>query len=93
MRFGRLGHEEHPEDVGLERALQLLLGDVADVLVGMLLAGIVDEDVEPAELVDRPPDRVLAEFLVAEIAGNQDRLAPLRSTISLVFAASSCSHR
>ena len=55
--------------------LQLLLGDVADVLVGMLLAGIVDEDVEPAELVDGLLDRALAEVLVADVAGDRDRLA------------------
>ena len=35
----------------------------------MLLAGIVDEDVEAAELVDRLPDRFLAELLVADVAG------------------------
>ena len=47
MRQRRLRQEEIAEDVGLERPLELVLGDVADVLVGVLLAGIVDEDVEP----------------------------------------------
>ena len=58
LRCGRAAwvRIEHREDVGLEGALQLLLGDVGDVLVGMLLAGIVDEDVEPAER-RRPPWR------------------------------------
>jgi hypothetical protein len=73
----RLGHEEHAEDVGLESALQLLLGDVANVLVGMLLASIVDEDVEPAQLIDGLLDGVIAKLSVANVAGNGDRLAAL----------------
>ena len=75
MRLSRLGHVEHAENVGLERPLQLRFGDVADVLVGMLLAGIVDEHVEPPELVDGFLDRALAETLVADVAGNGDRPA------------------
>ena len=43
----------------------------------MLLAGVVDEDVEPAQLVDRLLDRAFAERLVADIAGDGDRLAAL----------------
>ena len=42
----------------------------------MLLAGVVDEDVEPAELIDGLLHRLLAELLVADVAGNGDRLAP-----------------
>ena len=68
MRPRGLRQIEHREDVGLEGALQLLFADVADVLVPMLLAGIVDEDVEAAELLDRLRDGPLAEALVAEIA-------------------------
>src|SRR4029079_7757164 len=49
----------------------------ADVFVGVLLAGIVDENVEPAELVDRLADGSLAELLIANVACNRDRLAPL----------------
>src|SRR6185503_15538504 len=49
---------------------------VGDVLVGMLLAGIVDEQVESAELIDGLPDRTFAELLVADVAGDRDRPAP-----------------
>src|SRR5690606_33828455 len=49
----RLRQIEHAEDVGLEGPFQLLLGDVGDVLVGMLLAGIVDENVDLSEGLDR----------------------------------------
>src|SRR5581483_552459 len=38
MRPGRLGHEEHAEDVRLERPAELVLVDLRDVLVGVLLA-------------------------------------------------------
>ena len=75
VRPRSLRHEEHAEDVGLERPPQLVLVDVGDVLVGMLLAGIVDEDVEPAELLDRLPDGPFAELLVADVAGDRDRSA------------------
>jgi hypothetical protein len=71
-----LRQEEHPENVGLERASQLLLADVADVLVGMLLARVVDEDVKAAELIDRLPDGALAESLVPDVPGDRDRAAP-----------------
>src|SRR5438067_9788568 len=76
MREGRLGQIEHSEDIGLEGASQLLLGDVSDVLVRMLLAGIIDEYIEPAELIDRLADRELADLLVADVAGNRNRPPP-----------------
>src|SRR5690606_1420685 len=57
-----LGQVEHRVDVGLERALELFRGDVADVLVGMLLAGVVDQNVEPAPLADRLVDQPLRDL-------------------------------
>src|SRR6185369_14246068 len=77
VRQRRLRQEEHPEDVGLERPLQLIFGDVADVLIGVLLAGIVDEDVEPAELFDGLSYGVLAELLVSNVARDGDGPATL----------------
>src|SRR5687768_4447856 len=77
VRPGRLDHEEIAVEIGLEGALQLLLGDLLYLLVIMLLAGVVDEDVEPAELIDRLLHRALAEGLVADVAGNRDRPAAL----------------
>ena len=77
MRARRLGHEEHPEDIGLEGALQLMLADVDDIGGGMLFAGIVDEDVELAEPLDHLGDRIVAKILVADIAWKRDRLAAL----------------
>ena len=50
------------EDVGLEGAEQLLFGNVPNVLVGVLFAGIVDEDIEPSEGIDRLRDRAVAHL-------------------------------
>jgi hypothetical protein len=75
MRQGCLGHEEHAKDIGLEGAPELFFGDVADVRVGMLLAGIVDEDVEAPKLFDGLRNGALAEILVADVAGDRDRAA------------------
>jgi hypothetical protein len=77
VRARGLGQEEHPEDVGLEGAAQLRLGDVGDVLVGMLLAGIVHQHVDPAEFLDHLGNGLVAERLVADIAGDGQRLAAL----------------
>ena len=52
-----------------------VLRDIADILVRMLLTGIVDEDIEPAELVDGLLDRAIAEVLVADVTGDEDRFA------------------
>jgi len=76
VRPRRLGHEEHAEDVGLEGAAELVLVDLRDVLGPMLLAGIVDEDVEAAELVDSLLKGLLAKLLVADIAGDGQRFPP-----------------
>src|SRR5437667_12750439 len=43
----------------------------------MLLAGIVDEDVEATQLIHGLLDRAFAELLVANIAGERDRAATL----------------
>ena len=75
MRKRGLRQEEHPEDVGLECPLQLLFGDVADVFVIMLLARIIDEDVELPELFDRLLHGSLAELLVPDISRDGDGVA------------------
>ena len=75
MRTRGLDHVEHCEDVGLECAFELFDGDVGDVLVGMLLAGVVDQHVEPAPLVDHRLDQALAMPRVAQVASRKQSLA------------------
>src|SRR6478609_5489110 len=71
----RLGHEEIAEDVGPEGLLELRFIDVAQVLLGMLLGGVVDEDIEPAPARDGLRHGIPAEILLADIAGDEQRLA------------------
>jgi hypothetical protein len=58
-------------DVDAEGAVPLLCGDVLDVLVGALEGGVVDEDVELAELGDAALDDESAVLLVPDVAGGE----------------------
>jgi hypothetical protein len=73
----RLGNMEHGEEIGPKGVLQLLGADVLEPVLRMLLAGIVDQQVESAERLDRTRDRVLAERLVADVARDDDAAAAL----------------
>src|SRR3546814_14885165 len=90
VRGRGLRHEEHAEDVGLEGAAKLVFGDVANVLVGMLLPGVVDEHVDPAETVDDLADRLFAERRVAEIACDGDGIPPFVPADSGEIGRASC---
>jgi hypothetical protein len=43
-------------DVHVERHSPFLVADVAEILEGRLMRGIVDENVDAAEIPDRPID-------------------------------------
>src|SRR5690606_35350016 len=73
----RLGHLEHAEDVGAEGLFPLLLGDVLEALLRVLLGGVVDQDVEPAERGYRLIDHLAADILVGHVAGEGQAAAPL----------------
>ena len=92
MRPHGLGHEEVAEDVGPERALELLLGDPGDVLDLVLLGGVVHQNVDAAEGRRRLLDGFPAEDLLADVArdGEAARLPQPRRAGS-VSCASSCS--
>src|SRR5437588_12069629 len=77
MRERSLREEEHREDVRPESALELLRADVFDALLRMLLGGVVDEDVEFAELVRHLVDDFVAMLLVPDVAGDSNALALL----------------
>src|SRR5690606_39481874 len=61
---------EHREDVGVEGLLELLVADLGEALRGDLFAGVVDEDVQPAQLADRTLDHLGAERRVDEVTGD-----------------------
>src|SRR5947209_7306481 len=48
--------------VRLERAIELLVFELFDRLLPVLMRGVVDENIEPAELGDRLIDRLLTEL-------------------------------
>ena len=66
------------EHVGAERALKLLGVEFGRILSFVLLGGVVDENVDAAEFLERALDRFPAEHLIADIAREQDRLTTFR---------------
>ena len=75
MRHRRLRHVEIAVKIGLDGPVEMLVGQLLEAVDVLLEGGVVDEDVELAELVDRLLDRVLAEFGVGDVAGEQDAAA------------------
>jgi hypothetical protein len=78
-RRGRLGTAEDAQQIGVEHALPQLFGDQIELggrdgppHAGR--AGVVDQEVEPAERADRPFDHRLAPAGLAHIAGRCDHL-------------------
>jgi hypothetical protein len=57
-------HVEIAIEIGLERAVKMLIADVSDVVRVLLKCGIVDQDVELAERLDSLGDRFLADLAV-----------------------------
>ena len=73
----RARHVEVAEHVGAEGALELLGVELGRIVDLVLLGGVVHQDVDAAELLDGALDRLPAEHLVADVAGEQERLASL----------------
>ena len=80
-------------DVGLDRAVEVLVGQVFDAFGVFLERGIVDEDIELSEFFDGARDRFAAELRIGDVAGDENAAPSLLSTASLVFSASACSVR
>src|SRR5690606_35311653 len=72
VRKRRLRQVEHREDVGAEGTLELLGRNLLDRLLRVLLARVVDEDVEAAESADRPLDERAAMRLLSDVAGDEE---------------------
>src|SRR5688572_16797276 len=77
MTHRGLGQIEHRKDVRSERPLELLGRDVRDLLLGMLLGSVVDEDVETTETLCDTSDRALAERLVTDVTRDEQAPATL----------------
>jgi hypothetical protein len=68
-----LGEIEHAVDIGPEGAIELLRGQVLDLLVRGLERGVVNQDIEPAELGYSALDQLGAMSFVANVARNSQR--------------------
>jgi hypothetical protein len=73
------GHREPPRPVHvrLHRAVEDLGRDLLGRVDDGLRPVVVDQDVDPAELVDRALDRLPAGILLGEVARDQDAAPPL----------------
>src|SRR5215213_6659184 len=73
MRHQRLRHQVDRLDVDGEDAVELLLRDVDHGLVAMARAGVVDDDVDAAELADRIVHGALDILPSGDVACERDR--------------------
>ncbi len=77
VRQRGLGHPQRAEDVGLDLVACLLLGQLLDE-AEVAVAGVVDDDVEPAEVVVRLLDRGEVRVAVGDVElDRQQRVAVL----------------
>lgn len=67
MQQGGLRHKEYRKDVGPERALELVGGDLLDSFLRMLLGGIINENIETAKLSHHTVDCVLAKSFLSNV--------------------------
>ena len=75
MRHGGLGDPEHGIEVGLERPIERLVGNVEDRLLAALSRGVVDQNVQPAQFLHRLLDHRTTEGLIADVTGQRHCLA------------------
>jgi len=69
MAHHGFSHEEHRKDVGAKSSLGLLLRDLGYALLRVLLCGVIDQDVDSAELSPGSLHRNFAKLFSADIAG------------------------
>ncbi|MNN93652.1 hypothetical protein D3C81_2121410 [compost metagenome] len=70
MRQRGARNVEHREDVGPEGSFQLAGADVVQRILRMLLGGVVDQDVEPAVLLDGLGHHLVGMTHVGHIPGD-----------------------
>lgn len=74
----RLGEMEHGDDIGSERVLNLLHGDLSDARVGHFKSRVVHKDVKVPELQHRALVARAAVPFVADVAVHEERFAARR---------------
>ena len=81
MRQREFGHQEGRADVAADLLVELLDRHVVGLGIGGEHTGIVDQDVELAEIVDRRIDARERGGLVGDVTGEGDRPAAIRVDI------------
>src|SRR5258708_27221700 len=79
VRYGEPGQIELGEEVVLERPLDLLGRDLEEIAFRVLLARVVDQDVEAAEPLDHPVDERAADPVDGEVAAERQEIRLLRA--------------
>jgi hypothetical protein len=74
---GRFGHKEMREDIGAESLYELILRNICQAVLRELNPRVVDQDVQVAVLIDSALDRLAAEILLPDVAGDQQAALPL----------------
>ncbi len=77
VRHRLLRHVEIAVEIGLHRAVELLLGEVLEARDVLLERRVVDQDVELAEFLDGAPDHIGADPALADVAGDGEAAPPL----------------
>src|SRR5882724_3029802 len=89
MRQCRLDNPERRVDVRLHRRVELFGGDIENGCLRLLPSGIADQNIEPAETMDRLSDEFLTKSLCAQVAGNRQSNSPLgldqRNDLASIF--------
>jgi hypothetical protein len=75
-------------DVDLERTLPFVITDIRNILERGLVGGIVDEDIDSAELIDGTLNDGAAVIWLSQVSGKQDSLAAFLLDESLTSSAS-----
>lgn len=70
------GHVEISIDIGAEGEVPVIVRDLFESFACFLVGRVVDENVEVAEMLDRFQNRLIAEFSIRYIAGQEQRLLP-----------------
>ena len=76
MWQSRLYQVEHAVDIRAKRLIPLVVGDIVDARVACLERGVINENVEAAELLNGSVDEFTTMRRIRYIARNQDARRP-----------------
>src|SRR5882724_11262557 len=85
MLHGCLHHEKERENICPKCSLELLFGNSSNRILRVLFGGIVDKNIQLAELFYRLRDSFSAKSFLTDVAFNQYAFAPLSFHQTLSF--------